>query len=273
MVQERAYPYSDLDWPHSFSVDYARLYPAFFDRIPNLEDALRDETGDLLFTRFMMAPFALLESPFLYEIWDRTHGVGQFMSIKHPPELSADGNIKAVALAKDAIAKRLGIDTRVGVLKTVTIAFPLQYEEDPEDERHLIVLYGGIGDFRVTKQTKRDIATALGLDNYSAKNAIINPEKEVFDPKTEIGIIPGQIKPIISRGRVQYVHAICYAHQDAETAMSHVAITDSPFDSFIVPVSVFEDVFQWYADRYYLPLATQIALPGVDMYRTNAPLR
>ena len=183
------YPYSEAfapkylpDWPDVFSVEFASKYAEDFADFPDLLEALREldvPRTRLWSKRMEMSPGALLSFTILRRMRDLAVTRGEeLMVVRHSPALTAREHLVAV----QAQTETLGLAIPPTVLKTVTLKFPLS------DGTQRFVLYSGVGDFQVSKPTKRGIAEVLGLPSWSAKNVTINPE--AFDPR-DLGFIPG----------------------------------------------------------------------------------
>ena len=257
------YPYPDAfapkylpDWPKVLSVEFVAEYAEDFAGFPDLVEAMRaleiPRVG-LLAKRREMTPGAHLSYSILKKMREKALARGEeLMVVRHPPALTAREHLAAVK----AQAETLGLSVLPTVLKTVTLKFPLS------DGTKRIALYSGVGDFQVSKPTKRSIAEVLGLPSWSAKNVTINPES--FNPR-EIGYIRGQVKPFLCSDCIHRINALCYAHKMPEDPATHIAVTASLFDSVILPI---EDLEAILGDHLAgLPLTpVSSGQEGLDMY-------
>jgi len=220
-------------------------YPEVRANIPPLQSALeawKDQSDtSLLFTRILALPRAHAPMEFVTRVYENlSENDLPFMIADHEPSFSAEENIAALAGRQEEIQAKLGINSLPQILKTISVEFPV-------DEGRLIVLVSGVGDFRLEKRTKREIAGVLELSPKSAKRARINPPD--FDTTLWVGLIPGMLKPVIQPHLVGNVDGITYMHLARPD--DFVVLSVSPIDSMIIPVDRFEQHLRAYAKACY----------------------
>jgi CRP-like cAMP-binding protein len=142
--------------------------------------------------------------------------------ICHKPSLSAAD--------KQAILPDLLIQ------KTVTILIENKF-----------VLCSSIGDLKISRKLLGEIAVKLGLPRRGFKS-YINPV--AFIPEIELGLLRGMVSTFFSPGRITQLGLVALI-TPSSSQMPDVAVSLSPFESLLLPCSVFPTIARKYAERAY----------------------
>lgn len=255
---------SDLD---IFNIPFMRQLAevtAVYDLFSTMEELSRGQC-DLFFSRILTLMGGHIPANFLVLCWNicQNHQKN-FTTLQHGMTFSAASYIKELEKHTDEIATSLG-EIKLSVLKTVSAAFPMG--EDPYDEgSYKVVLISGLGEFKVTKHHKREIASVLGLENWSAREATLNPPNSLFYPWERVQYIPGLLKPIVES--MERIDAICFIRPEEVTDKEYISITASSLDSLLIPVQVFWQAFGKYAEDNYLK-AERVQSDSLEVWVTK----
>lgn len=111
------------------------------------------------------------------------------------------------------------------------------------------LLCTGVGDFSLDRRLLTKVADALQLPKRTMKDCRINPSH--YAPERELGLLTGMVSPFVSpavsRQRLQAV-VLLDPHVN-EADQQTVAISLSPFESMLVPLTKFRSIVQLYAQR------------------------
>jgi hypothetical protein len=142
--------------------------------------------------------------------------------IRHEPSLSAAD--------KQAILPDLLIQ------KTLTILIESKF-----------VLCSSIGDLKISRKLLGEIAVKLGLPR-SGFSSYINPA--AFIPEIELGLLRGMVSTFFSPGRMTQLGLVALI-TPSSSQMPDVAVSLSPFESLLLPCSLFPTIAKKYAERAY----------------------
>jgi hypothetical protein len=171
---------------------------------------------------------------------------------RHAPSLRAS--------EKQAILDTRWGHRRVLVNKTLTIRFGATH-----------LLCTGVGDFTLHRSLLSAVATTLHLPKRVVKDCHINPAD--YSPEYAVGLLTGMVSPFMSPGiSTHCLQAIIHLTETAggyEPREPMVAVSLSPFESLLLPLSQFRILTQMYARRaystlQYLELDLQAASRGCE---------
>lgn len=153
---------------------------------------------------------------------------------RHTPSLRA--------AEKQAVLDARWGHQRVLVNKTLTVRL---------GPMHLLCT--GVGDFTLHRSLFSEIALALHLSKRSVKDCQINPAD--YAPESALGLLTGMVSPFVSPGvsahRLQAVIVLEGTVVEYEPRAQMVAISLSPYESLLVPLTQFRALTQRYAQRAY----------------------
>lgn len=229
--------------------------------IPKLEQTvlklLQGDVNDFM-TRVLLMRSSHVPVDFLLECWLLANERGSWpLVVEHEVAYSAADYQRQL----EEFLFGSGFDGEnndFSVLKTVTAVFFI-----PDSKAVAKVLISGFGDFHITKDDKRQIVAALGLENESARGAILNPHMQFFDTWESVQYEGGLVKPMIEASFVQNIDAICI--KKPEVKSEHVAFTATLLESVIISSEVFDQVFEQYATDY-LNLSKVLSDPNLDLW-------
>jgi hypothetical protein len=149
---------------------------------------------------------------------------------------------------------------RVLVNKTLTIRLGAMH-----------LLCTGVGDFTLHRSLLSAVATALHLPKRIVKDCHINPSD--YSPEYELGLLTGMVSPFISPGmsahRLQAVIFLTATAGGWEPREHMMAVSLSPCESLLLPLTQFQALTQMYARRAYpklryLEIDRQTVIRGCD---------
>jgi hypothetical protein len=176
---------------------------------------------------------------------------------RHTPSLQAS--------EKQAILDARWGHQRVLVNKTLTIRL---------GTTHLLCTGGG--DFTLHRRLLSAIATALHLPRRIVKDCHINPAD--YAPEYALGLLTGMVSPFMSPGisvhRLQAVIHLTETAGGCEPRGPMVAVSLSPCESLLLPLTHFRILTQMYARRAYptlryLEIDRQAVIGGGDRLQGN----
>jgi hypothetical protein len=151
---------------------------------------------------------------------------------------------------------------RVLVNKTLTIRLGTTH-----------LLCTGVGDFTLHRSLFSAIATALHLPRRIVKDCHINPAD--YAPEYALGLLTGMVSPFISPAisahRLQAVIHLTETAGECEPREPMVAVSLSPCESLLLPLTQFRVLTQMYARRayptlQYLEIDRQAVIGGCDRW-------
>lgn len=235
---------------------------AFIDDLEATMRELASGEWQLFFNRVATLKEGHVPPDFLIICWQLLQvQQAPFATQRHRFTFSAAGYLEELHQHEQEIVEKIG-PIQLSVLKTVSASFPI------DENTNKLILISGLGDFRVSKQDKRDIAEALGMENWSAKQAQLNPPNTIFRPWDRVQYISGLIKPMVEM--TDHLDAICFI-RPAETSVEneYVAFTASSLDSLILPVETFWQAFEMYAEERYKN-AKRVQVGNMDIWVMRA---
>jgi hypothetical protein len=184
----------------------------------NCEDALMQREKSLSVATMSAASLKLLwkvaQEEGLDNLYERV--------VRHGPSITARDT---QALLKESC-----------IQKTVTILIEDQF-----------ILCSSIGDAKIPHQILRKIRKMLGLPR-SGFNSYINPNN--FVPEVELGLLRGIVSTFFPPGRLTQLSQVVLITPEEELKQE-VAISLSPFESLLIPASLFPRIAIKYAQTAY----------------------
>lgn len=216
------------------------------EHIPDLKTALemwRDQDDDSLYRdRFMVAlPRAHMAPQFIQLLysWLDSNGLPYYVYTHDSSQSVAEKQAILAQHAKE-IYQALGIRELPQPLKTVTLGY-----SNAGTSYYLLV--SGVGDFKIEKELRKEIAEAVQVSNSVMKAASINPRE--FDTTIRLGLIPGIVSPILEQHLAGNINGIYYLKPKRPDHFVELAV--SPIDSFILRSGEFTEHLKGYAEKAY----------------------
>jgi hypothetical protein len=136
------------------------------------------------------------------------------------------------------------------------------------------LLCTGVGDFALHRSVFSAVATTLHLPKRIVKDCHINPTDYV--PEYALGLLTGMVSPFMSPGisahRLQAVIHLAETAGECEPRAPMVAVSLSPCESLLLPLTQFRILTQMYAQRayptlQYLEIDRQAVIGGSERLR------